>query len=169
MRPYPLTTLNGGINRLKVKGGASASQLYDLTNAYITNSGSIAPREGTSRFATLDTTTVGLAAANGTFNIFSSQWSTATPAGFTLNVLQDPTNTTAAVTKIWYAKPFMGFEFVVAQFSDGLVFQYWLQNDGTWTSATVYTSASIVLPPVLNGLAYQGIRDFPPQPLWTPE
>jgi hypothetical protein len=63
----------------------------------------------------------------------------------------------------------MGFEYVVAEFSDGLVFHYWLQNDGTWTSSTVYTSASVVLPPVANGLAYQGVRDFPTQPLWTPE
>jgi len=173
VRPYPLTVLNGGINRLRVKGGASASQLYDLTNAYITNAGSIVPREGTTRFATLSTlstqATVGLAAANGTFNIFSSQFSTGVPAGFTLNVLQDPVNTTASVTKIWFAKPFMGFEYVVAQFSDGLTFHYWLQNDGTWTSNTVYTSASIVLPPVANGLAYQGVSRFTSGTSWTPE
>jgi hypothetical protein len=169
VRPYPLTVLNGGINRQRIKGGASAAQLYDLTNAFITNAGSIVPRDGTLRYATLDTTTVGLAASDGIFYIFSSQFSTATPAGFELIVLQDPTNPAAAVEKIWFAKPFLGFEYVVAEFSDGLVFHYWLQNDGTWTSSTVYTSASIVLPPVANGLAYQGVRDFPTQPLWTPE
>ena len=110
MRPYPLTVLNGGINRLRVKGGASASQLYDLQNAYITNAGSIVPREGTTRTATLNTATVGLAAANGTFNIFSSTYTTVgIPTGYTLNVLQNPTNTAAAVSKIWFAKPFMGF------------------------------------------------------------
>src|SRR5208282_6356345 len=101
------------------KGGADPNQLYDLTNAYITNAGTIVPREGTLRFASLDSSTVGLAAANGTFNIFSSAFTTLTPAGFTLNVLQDPVNTTATVTKIWFAKPFLGFEYVVAQFSDG--------------------------------------------------
>ena len=149
MRPYPLTVLNGGINRLRVKGGASASQLYDLQNAYITNAGSIVPREGTTRTATLNTATVGLAAANGTFNIFSSTYTTVgIPTGYTLNVLQNPINTTASVTKIWFAKPFMGFEYVVAQFSDNSVYHYWLQNDGTWTSSTDYTTASIVLPPV---------------------
>ncbi len=61
----------------------------------------------------------------------------------------------------------MGFPYVVAQFSDGDIFHYWLQNNGVWTSSTDYTSASIVLPPVLNGLAYQGVRDFPSQPSWT--
>ena len=170
MRPYPLTVLNGGINRLRVKGGASASQLYDLQNAYITNAGSIVPREGTIRTATLNTATVGLAAANGTFNIFSSTYTTVgIPAGYTLNVLQNPINTTASVTKIWFAKPFMGFEYVVAQFSDNSVYHYWLQNDGTWASNTVYTTASIVLPPIATGLAYQGVQDqFLSTPVWTP-
>ena len=170
MRPYPLTVLNGGINRLRVKGGASASRLYDLTNAFITNAGSIVPREGTLRAATLDSTTVGLAAANGTFNIFSSTYTTVgIPTGYTLNVLQNPINPTASVTKIWFAKPFMGFEYVVAEFSDGNVFTYWLQNDGTWASNTVYTTASIVLPPIANGLAYQGVSRFTSGTAWTPD
>ncbi len=170
MRPYPLTVLNGGINRLRVKGGASASQLYDLQNAYITNAGSIVPREGTIRTATLNTATVGLAAAIGMFNIFSSTYTTVgIPAGYVLNVLQNPINPTASVTKIWFAKPFMGFEYVVAQFSDNSVYHYWLQNDGTWASNTVYTTASIVLPPIANGLAYQGVSRFTSGTAWTPE
>jgi hypothetical protein len=170
VRSFPLTVLNGGINRLRVKGGASASQLYDLQNAYITNAGSIVPREGTIRAVTLDSSTVGLAAANGKFNIFSSQFSTAAlPANYVLNVLSDPINRSAPVVKIWFAKPFLGFELVVAEFADGNTFTYWLQSAGTWTSSTDYTSASIVLPPTPNGLAYQGVRDFPPQPLWAPD
>jgi hypothetical protein len=170
VRAYPITTLKGGINRLRVKGGASADSLYDLQNAWIDNAGSVQPREGTLRTATLDSSTVGLAAANGKFNIFSSSFSTATlPTNYILNVLSNPNNTTASPTIIWYAKPFMGFLYVVAQFSDNSIFHYWLQNSGTWTSSTDYTSASIVLPPTLNGIAYQGVRDFPQQSLWTPE
>lgn len=127
------------------------------------------PREGTIRTATLDSSTVGLAAANGNFNIFSSAYSTAAlPTGFVLNVLSNPTNPMLTYpTKIWFAKPFMGFPYVVAQFSDLSIHHYWLQNNGTWTSTTDYTSSSIVLPPVVNGLAYQGVRDFPIQPLWA--
>jgi hypothetical protein len=170
MRPYPVTVLKGGINRLRVKGGAAADSLYDLQNSYITNAGSVVPREGTIRTVTLDSSTVGLAAANGLFNIFSSSFSTSgIPAGYVLNVLSNPVNTTASPVKIYFAKPFMGFPYVVASFSDGHVFHYWLQNNGTWTSSTDYTSASIVLPPTANGLAYQGVRDFPVQPLWTAE
>jgi hypothetical protein len=173
VRPYPLTVLNGGINRLRIKGGASASKLYDLQNAYISNEGTIVPREGTTRTAALNTNTVGLAAANGIFNIFASTYTTVgVPAGYTLNVLQDPTNTTAYPTTIFFAKPFMGFLFVVASFSDGLTFSYWLQNGGTWTTGAFYTTASIILPLVPNGLAYSanftlasGITAVP----WTAE
>jgi hypothetical protein len=170
VRAFPLTVLNGGINRLRVKGGASASQLYDLQNGYISNVGSIVPREGTIRTVTLDSSTVGLAANNGMFNIFSSAYSTAAlPANYVLNVLSNPNNTTSSPVTIFYAKPFMGFPYVVAQFSDSSVHHYWLQNNGTWTSTTDYTSASIVLPPVANGLAYQGVREFPSQPNWAPD
>jgi hypothetical protein len=170
VRAFPLTVLSGGINRLRVKGGASASQLYDLQNGFISNVGSIVPREGTIRAVTLDSSTVGLAANNGTFNIFSSAYSTAAlPANYVLNVLSNPNNSTASPVTIFYAKPFMGFPYVVAQFSDNSVFHYWLQNNGTWTSTTDYTSASIVLPPVVNGLAYQGVREFPSQPNWAPD
>jgi hypothetical protein len=168
VRAYPLSVLQGGINRLRVKGNAAANSLYDLRNAYITNAGSIVPREGTQIATQLDSSTVGLAAANGTFNIFSSQYSTATlGSNFVLNVLSNPVNTSSSPQIIWFAKPFMGFLYVVAQFTDSTVHHYWLQNDGTWTSNTDYTSASIVLPPTANGLAYQGVRDFPPNPLWT--
>jgi hypothetical protein len=170
MRPFPLTTLQGGINRLTVKGSASANRLYDFVNAYINNDGSVQPREGTLRTATLDSNTVGLLAIDGVFNIFGSTFTTSTatvPAGYQLNLLINPVNSTATPTIIWFAKRFMGFPFVTAEFSDGSVFDYWLQSNGTWTSETVYSTGNIVTPDIPNGLAYQAVRDFPQQPLWT--
>lgn len=170
MRPVPLTTLQGGINRLSVKGNASANRLYDLVNAYITNDGTVSPREGTLRAQTLDTNTVGLMCIDGVFNIFGSTYTTSTatvPAGYQLNLLINPVNSTATPTTIWFAKPFMGFPFVTAQFSDGSVYDYWLQSNGAWTSETVYSTGNIVTPDTPNGLAYLAVRDFPQQPLWT--
>ena len=172
MRPYSLTVLQGGIDRLRVKGGAAANRLYDLQNAYITNAGSIAPREGTIRAATLDTNTVGLASLNGVLNVFSNTFTTSTatvPAGYQLNVLAHPTLSTEAPVKIWFAKPFMGFLYVVPQFANGDIFHYWLQSNGVWASNTVYSTGNIVTPPTANGLAYQAVRDFPPNPTWTAE
>lgn len=266
-----------------MKGSASAQQLYDLQNSYVTNAGSVVPREGTSRTETLDSQTVGLAAANGTFNVFSTnnglaspvlgalivsatggsgfltsgttyyyvitaqnangetavsnevsitatgaacsillKWSAvlgvdpvfgynlyrgtspggenygtdvgnvttyidqgfqnsgatlptgnttpiSVPTGYALNVLSNPHNRAAALDTIWFAKPFMGFEFVVAEFQTGDIVHYWLQNDGTWTTNTDYTTASIILPLPANGLAYQGINRFTTGTVWTPE
>lgn len=168
MRAVPLTVLKGGINRLRTKGGASAAQLYDLVNGYITADGSIKPREGTLRVQTLDSSTVGLATLNGVFQVFSNSL-VSVPSGYVDNVLVNPVNSALAVTKIWFAKPFMGFLYIVAQFSDGSIYHYWLQNNGTWAASTVYKTGNIVLPTVSNGLAFLAERDMPPNPTWAPE
>lgn len=168
MRPNPLTVLRGGINRLRVKGGARADMLYDLLNAYITTAGSVQIREGTARAATLSSATVGLAAMNGQFNVFANTLQTV-PAGYVCNVLVHPTNPALTPSIIWFAKPFMGFLYITCQFSDGSVFDYWLQNNGTWAADTVYITGNIVLPPTPTGLAYLAVRDMPPNPNWSSE
>lgn len=167
MRPVPLTVVRGGINRLKVKGGASAQQLYDLTNAYITQAGTIVPREGTIRNAALTSSTSGLAAFKGQLNVFATTLQSV-PSGYVCNLLVHPTNPSATLTTIWFAKPFMGFLYVVAQFSTGDVFHYWLQSNGTWAANTVYKNGGIVTPLASpNGLAYQATRNMPPNSTWT--
>lgn len=165
MRPVPLTALRGGINRLKVKGAARADSLYDLTNAYITQAGTIVPREGTIRNAALNSSTAGLATFQGQLNVFATSLQTV-PGGYVCNVLVHPTNAAATLSKIWFAKPFMGFPYVVAQFNTGDVFHYWLQNNGTWAASTVYKTGAIILPPTPNGLAYQAVRDMASNATW---
>ena len=167
MRSQALSTLRGGINRQRFKGLASAATLYDLINGYITNDGGVVVREGTIRSATLDATTVGLMAQNGIFNVFSIT-QVSVPAGYVDNVLVNPVNPALTLTKIWFAKPFLGFPYVVAQFSDGSIFHYWLQNNGTWTANTVYETGNIVVPTPLNGLAYQAQRQAAPNSNWSP-
>src|SRR5882757_6214046 len=169
MRAVPLTVLKGGINRLRTKGGASAQQLYDLQNAFITADGSVNPREGTIRAQSLNNATVGLAAINGTFHVFANALASV-PFGYTCDVLVHPTNSALAVTKIWFAKPFMGFLYVTAEFSNGDIFDYWLQNNGFWTATTVYKTGDIILPATTpTGLAYSATRDLAPNPTWAPE
>lgn len=168
MRPFPLTVLKGGINRLRVKGAARADSLYDLLNGYLTAAGTVVPREGTTRTATLNANTSGLCAFSGKYNVFSNALQTV-PSGYVCNLLIHPTNQTLFPTKIWFAKPFMGFLYVVAQFSNGDVFHYWLQSNGNWTASTVYNIGAIILPNTPNGWAYQAVRDMPPNPPWTSE
>jgi hypothetical protein len=167
MRAVPLTALNGGINRLRVKGAARATTLYDLTNAYVTQAGSIVPREGTIRAYTLDSSTIGLMCIDGVFNVFASALSSTIPSSFTCNVLLNPANTSDTPKMLWFAKPFMGFPYVVASFASGAVIHYWLQSDGEWTASSVYFTDNIITPTTPNGLAYQAVRDMPANPTWT--
>lgn len=166
MQPYPLTVLQGGINRLRVKGQARANMLYDLLNGYITNAGSVSVRDGTFRTQTLDSTTSGLMAMDGEFNVFSTSY-VDVPAGYIDNVLYDANDPSASIETIWFAKPFMGFPFVVAEFSNGDIVTFWLQSDGTWQPSTVYFTGSIVTPDTPNGLAYLAVRDSPLNPTWV--
>lgn len=153
MQPIPLTQLTQGINRLRVKGGASAQSLYDLVNAYITNDGSIQQREGTINVATLTSSTTGLFSFGGTLNTCAIT-NVSVPSGFEVNVLINPVNPALTIETIWFAQPFMGFPYIVAQFSDGSVYHYWLQNNGTWAADTVYDTGTLILPTTPTGLAY---------------
>jgi hypothetical protein len=162
--------LKGGINRLKVKGGASANMVYDMTNAYVTAAGTIVPREGTIRAATLTSSSVGLAAFDTKLNVFSTSL-ISVPSGYVDNLLLPPSTSAATtLTKIWFAKPFLGFLYVVAEFNTGEIFHYWLQSNGTWEANTVYQTGAIVTPLASpNGLAYQAVRDMPANSTWQPQ
>jgi hypothetical protein len=166
MRPFPLTALKGGINRLRTKGGARADQLYDLLNGYVDQAGGIQPREGTIRDATLSSATVGLCVSDGVFHVFAKSLVTV-PAGYECNALVHPTNAALDPVYIWFVKPFMGFLYVVAQFSDGSIYHYWLQSSGTWKASSVWKNSDIVLPTTLNGLAYQAVRNSAVNPTWS--
>jgi hypothetical protein len=167
MQPFPLTVLQGGINRLRVKGAARANMLYDLLNGYVTNAGSVSIREGTFLAETLNANSAGLMSMDGSFNVFSTSFIDV-PSGYIDNVLYDANDPTASIVKIWFAKPFLGFPFVIAQFSNGDIVSFWLQSNGTWQPSTVYFTGSIVTPDVPNGLAYLAVRDMLPNPVWAP-
>ena len=152
---------------MRVKGQARANMLYDLLNGYITNAGSVSIREGTFLSATLSSASVGLMAMDGDFNVFSTSFIDV-PAGYVDNVLYDVNDPSASLVRIWFAKPFLGFPYVIAEFSNGDIITFWLQNNGTWEPSTVYFTGSIVTPDTPNGLAYAAIRDSLVNPSWTP-
>lgn len=170
MRPVPLTVLKGGINRLRTKGGARSDSLYDLLNAHLTEKGTVKGRPGTTRTTTLPAGTKGLTSFQGALHIFSSA-TMVVPSGYVLHVLAHPDNdpvTTIALKKIHFAKPFMGFLYVVAEFVDDSVYHYWLQSGGVWQANHVYHHGDIVEPTVANGIAYQATRLSSPHPSWAP-
>jgi hypothetical protein len=169
MRDAPLTTLRGGINRLRTKGGARADSLYDFLNGYLTDDGTAKVRPGTIRTAALDTATRGLTYFDGSRHTFAASVVTV-PAGYTLHVLvhpdQDPNNPVIALHRIHFAEPFLGFLYVVAEFVDGGVYHYWLQTKGTWAASTAYNAGDVIQPTVPNGIVYQASRLGSPNPSW---
>jgi hypothetical protein len=161
-----LNALKAGINRLRTKGGADPSSLYDLVNGFVTIDGSIQSRPGTVRHAALPAGTKGLCAFDGGMVVFSSTPQTV-PAGYTCEVLSHPTDDTQTIAEIHFAAPFMGFLYVVAEFSNGDVFHYWLQSGGTWAADTMYKIGDTVLPTVRNGFRYQTVLKSNPA-AWAP-
>lgn len=89
-----LTTITGGINRLRVKGGADKNSLHDLLNGYVTQSNTVKVREGTFRNANIATysgagTTKGLLAYQSQLHVFSGS-AVSVPPGYALHVLNHP-------------------------------------------------------------------------------
>ena len=163
-----LTTITGGISRLRVKGAALKTSLYDLLNGSVTMQGTTKVRPGMIRNSLLSTTTKGLCVYKGAFYTFAHT-TVSVPSGVNLRILLDPNDNTQAIAKIWFAKPFLGFLYVAAEFANGDVFHYWLQSTGTWTANTVYFNGNIVVPTTGEVLAYQSQRTLAPNPVWSPQ
>lgn len=97
MRDAPLTTIKGGINRLRTKGGARADDLYDFVNGYRLDGGRTRVRPGTKRLAKLDSNTRGLVSFQGELHTFCHKM-VYVPPGFQLNLLVRPDKTTTVTT-----------------------------------------------------------------------
>lgn len=178
MRTGPLTVLKGGINRLRVKGGARADTLYDLLNGYTTEDGTAKSRPGTMQRAQLPLgETKGLCSFKGELHVFSHEPVDPAdiPDGYVCHTLYHPNYAADAddltpfhLKKIHFAEPFLGSLYVVAEFEDGTVTHYWLQSGGTWTAGTTYRAGDMVEPTTPNGLAYRATRLGGAYPSWAP-
>lgn len=169
-RSAPLTVIKDGINRLRTKGGARVDSLHDLLNGYVSEAKTVKVRPGTIRKVQLSTTTKGLVSFDGSLHVFASS-QVAVPSGYTLHLLVHPdsdSDTTINLERIHFAKPFMGFLYVVAEFEDGAVYHYWLQTGGVWEASKIYRHGDIVEPSIANGIAYQATRLSSPLPSWAP-
>lgn len=171
MRSAPLTTLKGGIDRLRTKGGARADSLYDLVNGHLTESRTAVARPGTRRLFTLDPLlTKGLVYFEDQYHTFASTF-VSTPQNVRLHVLLHPDSQPSdpiLVSKIHFAAPFMGALYVVAEFEDGATYHYWLQEAEKWEANKVYSPGALVEPAVPNGLVYRATRLGAPFPSWAP-
>ena len=164
----PLTSIGGGISRLRVKGAALKNTLYDALNCYVTMQQTVVIRPGTIRQAQISQNTKGLVGFAGEFHVFSNDPTVMVPSGYALDVLINPVNGSLALEKIHFAAPFMGFLYVVPEFTDGSIYHYWLQSSGTWAADTIYYTGDYILPTVPNGFAYLATRLAPLNSTWSP-
>ena len=169
-RVVALTTLKQGIQRIREKGGADPNTLYDLRNGFVQADGSIASRPGTAHAALLPADTHGLLAIDGAFVVFSHQPKSGLPSGYRCMVLIHPTNAATAIKKVWFAAGVLGYPYVSAEFTDGVVAHYWLRRTGvsatTWEANHAYPKGFILEPG--NGYAYVASRLAAEYPAWEP-
>lgn len=169
-RSITLAAIKAGITRLRIKGGASPESLYDLKNGYVTAARTVKPRPGSATEATLPSgKTIGLTLLDDVFQVFTSDPTvTGIPEGYALNIMIHPLDKTLTLKRIWKAARYMGYLFVVAEFSNGDVYYYWLQKSTVWQPSTVYPIGAVVEPTVANGYAYRAHRVGEPGILWAP-
>jgi hypothetical protein len=168
MRIQPLSTANAGMTRLRSKGNAAPATLYDLLNGYITIAGSINARPGTQTEITLPSSTKGLVAHKSklyTFNHVPAE--TSNPDKYVVAVLRHPTDPSIALEQIHFAAAFVGFLYVAAQFTDGNVWHYWLEELDAWSASTDYMIGDRVFPETENGYAYKATRPGSPNEAWA--
>lgn len=84
------------------------------------------------------------------------------------DVLLHPTDPTAEVVKIHFAAPFQGALYVVAEFDDGGIYHYWLQEADAWEADTEYSANQFVRQTTDNGYVYRATRYGNPYPAWAP-
>ncbi len=171
MRDAPLTTVRGGINRLRVKGAARADSLYDLLNGYVDEADKPVVRPGTKRIAKVSALTRGLCSFNGSLHVFCHE-QVFVPSGFTLNILSHPDALPGypiRLSAIHFAEPLMGALYVVAEFEDGAIYHYWLEQGVPWEPNTQYAAGALVAPTEPTGFMYRATRIGSPYPSWAPE
>lgn len=164
---FSLTKLKQGINRLRVKGGASPDSLYDLLNAHINNAGAIESRGGTSVDTVLPANTKGLCVFEGINHVFHATSSTGSNAQVVVTILRHPDNLAFELKAIHFAQPYLKYLYVVAEYTNGDVYHFWIQSAKTWTADTVYKDGDVVQPTTPNGYSYKSKRIDTASQVWA--
>ncbi len=156
------------MTRLRDKGGASPQTLYDLVNGHVDASGSPTIRPGTVHDVSIPAGTKGLCAFQGKMHVFSTQVIVSPDPRYVVDVLKHPDPTyVGGLFKIHFAKPYLGFLYVVAEFEDNTVRHYWLQSPTIWAANTIYGLDTLVSPSSANGFYYKAATKSS-APAWGP-
>jgi hypothetical protein len=168
VRTVTLSAVKAGMTRLRDKGGASPESLFELTNGYVDASRAPTVRPGTVLDHTIPAGTKGIAAFAGKLNVFAPTPVAPGDDDYVVNVLRHPDPSyVGGIHKIHFAKPFLGFLYVVAEFDDTNVYHYWLQKPAVWQANTIYGLDTLVSPSVASGFFYRTATKSA-APAWAP-
>jgi hypothetical protein len=167
-RAQPIANFTTGITRQREKGGASPNSLYDLVNAYIDSSGSAVCRDAAAYDQRLVSGTVSICAFADKLHVFAMTPLTISNPLYEVDVLIHPDPAfTGSLKYIYFAKPFLGYLYIVAEFSDGSIYHYWLQKPAAWLPNTIYPINGTVIPTTPNGYLYTAKTPVT-APVWQP-
>lgn len=142
---------SAGLDVSRLPSVAGANQLRELSNAYVTTGKSVKKRPGTRKVADLEPGTVGLTAGLDKLNTFYG----VTPVShanslFHAHKLPFP-GSNKEVAKIHFGDVFLGFLYVVAEYADGSVRHFYLDDPGAWSASTTYTQGQTRRPTTGQG------------------
>lgn len=168
-RRVPIGSFTTGITRLRDKAGPSPESLYDLVNGYINAAGVPVSRFGTTVQHVLPAGTKGLCIFQGKRHVFAMTAIDPGSTDYVVDILIHPDPAfTGTLTAIHFAKPFLGYLYVVAEFSDSQIFHYYLESKDAWQASTFYKLSDTVRPTVINGFVYAPSTQNNP-PAWAPQ
>lgn len=167
MRAYPLANVQTGMTRLREKGGASPNALYDLVNGYVTQARTVHSRPGSTQVGSSEIILHGLVAFRGALVTLTDTTPGSLPTGVTAKRVRHPSSPTATIVRVHFLAPFLGYLYAVVEWSDGLVFHYWLQDGNPWARETVYAEGVSANPRTDNGFAYKAKRSTAAADDWT--
>jgi hypothetical protein len=157
-RPYALAQQVDGMSALRPKGGASDKGLTLLRNGWITSARTMQARPGSVEELEFPEGSVGVVAFEDKFYTFAGGPVSA-PADprIEVEILLHPSSPGTALTKIWEAFPFLGRLYVVAEFADGVVQHYWVEDPPNWSSNAEVASGGVIQPTSETGYYYENI------------
>lgn len=161
MPAVAVANLRTGIDRTRRYGVTEVSHLWSLVNAYVNDAGRVLRRPGTTRNQA-GAACRGLFGFRGKLHTFAATpQANPSPAILVINVLRHPTGGAAALAKVHSVHLVMGALYVVAEFDDGVVKHYWLQQATTWSASLKVQRGEYLLPTVPNGFVYEVANDSP--------
>jgi hypothetical protein len=155
VRTVAIAENSDGVNLLRVKGGASPKALFSLVNGWITQKKTINARPGTVFAAAAPPFTVGGVGFENKIHVFAETPVASIDPLVVVDVLRHPTGGAARLKLIHKAFPFLGRLYVVAEFTDGVVKHYWLENPVAWSASKAYAVGSVVRPVTASGFYYE--------------